>query len=149
LQKNRNNLNTMLFPKKVKYRKWQTMRKNPKKVTPATRGISVSFGSHGLKAMTPHRVTSNQIESARKAITKAVGKTGRVWIRIFPDMPFTKKPAEVKMGKGKGDIQGYVAKVLSGQIIFEVDGVTDAVAKESLRKGGTKLPVKVKIVARE
>jgi len=139
----------MLFPKKVKYRKWQTMRKNPKKVGPATRGIKVSFGSHGLKAMTPFRVTSNQIEAARKAITRSLGKTGRVWIRIFPDMPFTKKPAEVKMGKGKGDIEGYCAKVLAGQIIFEVDGALPPVAIESLRKGGTKMPLKTKIVARE
>lgn len=138
----------MLFPKKVKYRKWHTMRKNPKKVGPATRGVAVSFGSHGLKAMTPGRITSNQIESARKAITKSLGKTGRVWIRIFPDMPFTKKPAEVKMGKGKGDIEGYCARVLSGQVMFEVDGVLDSVATESLRKGGTKMPVKTKVVVR-
>ncbi len=139
----------MLFPKKVKYRKWQTMRKNPKKMGPATRGIAVSFGSHGLRAMAPNRITSNQIESARKAITKHVGKTGRVWIRVFPDRPFTKKPAEVKMGKGKGDIEGYCAKVSAGQIMFEVDGVTDIVAVESLRKGGTKMPMKTKIIARE
>lgn len=138
----------MLFPKKVKYRKWHTMRRNPKRVGPATRGVSVSFGSHGLKATTPGRITSNQIESARKAITKALGKTGRVWIRIFPDMPFTKKPAEVKMGKGKGDIEGYCAKVLAGQVMFEVDGATAVVAEESLRKGGTKMPVKTKVVAR-
>ena len=139
----------MLFPKKVKYRKWQTMRKNPKKMGPATRGIAVSFGSHGLRAMAPNRITSNQIESARKAITKHVGKTGRVWIRVFPDRPFTKKPAEVKMGKGKGDIEGYCAKVSAGQIMFEVDGVTDIVAVESLRKEGTKMPMKTKIIARE
>ena len=138
----------MLFPKKVKYRKWHTMRENPKKVGPATRGIKVSFGSFGLKAMTPGRITSKQIESARKAITHNLGKTGRVWIRIFPDMPFTKKPAEVKMGKGKGDIEGYLTRVLSGQVMFEVDGVTDTVAIESLRKGGTKMPVKTKVVAR-
>lgn len=138
----------MLFPKKVKYRKWHTMRRNPKRVGPATRGITVAFGSHGLKATTPGRVTSNQIESARKAITKAIGKTGRVWIRIFPDMPFTKKPAEVKMGKGKGDIEGYCAKVLSGQVMFEVGGAPAPVAIESLRKGGTKMPVKTKVVAR-
>lgn len=138
----------MLFPKKVKYRKWHTMRENPKKVGPATRGISVSFGSHGLKAMTPGRITSNQIESARKAITHNLGKTGRVWIRIFPDMPFTKKPAEVKMGKGKGDIEGYHVRVLAGQVMFEVDGATAIVAIESLRKGGTKMPVKTKIVTR-
>lgn len=139
----------MLFPKKVKYRKWHTMRENPKKVGPATRGIKVSFGSHGLKAMTPGRVTSNQIESARKAITRNLGKTGRVWIRIFPDMPFTKKPAEVKMGKGKGDIEGYHVRVLAGQVMFEVDGALPPVAIESLRKGGTKMPVKTKVVARE
>ena len=139
----------MLFPKKVKYRKWHTMRENPKKVGPATRGVNVSFGSHGLKAMAPGRITSNQIESARKAITPNLGKTGRVWIRIFPDMPFTKKPAEVKMGKGKGDIEGYCARILAGQVLFEVDGAVPAVAIESLRKGGTKMPVKTKVVARE
>src|SRR3989344_3345032 len=138
----------MLFPKKVKYRKWQGLRKNPLKISAATRGISVSFGSHGLKATTAHRVTSNQIEAARKAITRSVGKTGRVWIRIFPDKPFTKKPAEVKMGKGKGDIEGYHVQVLPGQIVFEVDGTTEPMAVEALRKGGTKLPVKVKIVER-
>ena len=138
----------MLFPKKVKYRKWQGLRKNPLKISAATRGISVSFGSHGLKATTAHRVTSNQIEAARKAITRSVGKTGRVWIRIFPDKPFTKKPAEVKMGKGKGDIEGYHVQVLPGQIVFEVDGAIAPVAVEALRKGGTKLPVKTKIVER-
>jgi len=139
----------MLFPKKVKYRKWQGLRKNPDKISPATRGVTISFGSHGLKATTAHRITSNQIESARKTITRAVGKTGRVWIRIFPDKPFTKKPAEVKMGKGKGDIEGYHVQVLPGQIMFEVDGTTEPMAVEALRKGGTKLPVKVKIVARQ
>ncbi len=138
----------MLFPKKVKYRKWQTLRRNPKRVGPATRGVNVSFGSYGLKAMTDGRITSNQIEASRKAITKAIGKTGKVWIRIFPDMPFTKKPAEVKMGKGKGDIEGYCARVLPGQIMFEVDGATENIAKEALRKGGTKMPVKTKVVAR-
>lgn len=138
----------MLFPKKVKHRKWQTLRKNPKRVGAATRGVTVAFGSHGLKAMGPVRITSNQIESARKAITRAIGKTGRVWIRIFPDMPFTKKPAEVKMGKGKGDLEGYCAPVLAGQVLFEVDGATTPVAVEALRKGGTKMPVKTKIVAR-
>ena len=138
----------MLFPKKVKYRKWHTLRKNPTKVGAATRGITVAFGSHGLKTMGPARITSNQIESARKAITRNLGKTGRVWIRIFPDMPFTKKPAEVKMGKGKGDIEGYCAPVRAGQIMFEVDGALPAVAIESLRKGCTKMPVKTKVVTR-
>ncbi len=139
----------MLFPKKVKYRKWHVMRKNPDKLSPATRGVEVSFGSHGLKATTAHRVTSNQIESARKTISRAIGKTGRMWIRIFPDKPFTKKPAEVKMGKGKGDIEGYHVQVLPGQVMFEVDGAASSVAVEALRKGGTKLPLKVKIVERQ
>ncbi len=138
----------MLFPKKVKYRKWHTLRENPKKLKVATRGTEVSFGSFGLKAMTPARIRSNQIESARKVISRALGKTGKMWIRIFPDMPFTAKPAEVKMGKGKGDIQGYQVQVRPGRILFEVDGVSSEVASEALRKGGTKLPVKTKIVSR-
>ncbi len=138
----------MLFPKKVKYRKWQTMRRNPKRVGAATRGVTVAFGSHGLKAMGPARIRSNQIEAARKVLSRSIGKTGRLWIRIFPDMPYTSKPAEVKLGKGKGDLQGYVAPVLAGRIIFEVDGVTEVMAKEALRKAGTKLPVKTKVVSR-
>ena len=138
----------MLFPKKVKYRKWHTMRKNPKKAGVATRGVDVSFGSYGLKAMEGARIRSNQIESARKVVSRTVGKTGRFWIRIFPDMPYTSKPAEVKLGKGKGDLAGYVAPVKAGRILFEVDGVPEAVAKEALRKAGTKLPLKTKIVAR-
>jgi large subunit ribosomal protein L16 len=138
----------MLFPKKVKHRKWHTMRKNPNKVGVASRGVEVSFGSHGLKALGQARIKSNQIESARKVLSRSIGKTGRLWIRIFPDMPYTSKPAEVKLGKGKGDIQGYVAPVLAGRIIFEVDGVTDSIAREALRKAGTKLPVKTKVVLR-
>jgi len=138
----------MLAPKKVKFRKWHTMRKNPLKVGPATRGVSVSFGSFGLKAMAPVRIRSNQIEAARKVLSKAIGKSGRLWIRIFPDMPYTQKPAEVKLGKGKGDLAGYVAAVRAGRILFEVDGVSEAIAREGLRKAGTKLPVKTKIVAR-
>lgn len=124
------------------------MRKNPLKVGAATRGITVAFGSYGLKAMEPARIKSNQIEAARKVVSRSVGKTGRLWIRIFPDMPYTSKPAEVKLGKGKGDLQGYVAPVRPGRILFEVDGVSEAVAKEALRKAGTKLPLKTKIVAR-
>ena len=138
----------MLFPKKVKYRKWHTMRKNPKKVGVASRGVKVSFGSFGLKAMTPARIKSNQIEAARKVLSRSVGKTGRLWIRIFPDMPYTSKPAEVKLGKGKGELAGYVAPVKAGTILLEVDGVTEDIAKEALRKAGTKLPLKTKIVAR-
>lgn len=124
------------------------MRKNPLKVGPATRGVTVAFGSFGLKAMAPARIKSNQLEASRKVISRAIGKTGRLWIRVFPDMPYTSKPAEVKLGKGKGDLQGYVAAVRAGRMLFEVDGVTEAVAKEALRKAGTKLPVKTKIVAR-
>ena len=137
----------MLFPKKVKYRKWHTFRKNSEKVGVATRGTTVAFGSYGLKAMEGARIMSNQIEAARKALSREVGKTGRVWIRIFPDMPLTKKPAEVKLGKGKGDLFGYCAPVKPGRMIFEVDGVTEEVARESLRKAGTKLPLKTKVVS--
>lgn len=138
----------MLFPKKVKYRKWQTMRRNPSRVSVATRGLTVAFGSYGLKALGSARIRSNQIESARKTLSRSVGKIGRFWIRIFPDMPYTTKPAEVKLGKGKGDLAGYAAPVLAGRIIFEVDGVNEAVAREALRKAGTKLPVKTKVVTR-
>ena len=138
----------MLVPKKVKHRKWQRDRRNMKKITPETRGISLSFGSYGLKSESYSRVTSNQIESARKAMTRNLGKTGRVWIRIFPDRPYTAKPPEVGMGKGKGDPQGYSFEVKPGRIIFEVDGATEAVAKESLRKAGTKLPIKTRIITR-
>jgi large subunit ribosomal protein L16 len=138
----------MLFPKKVKYRKWQTMRRNPNRVGAATRGTTVAFGSFGLKALAAARVKSNQIEAARKVLSRSIGKTGRLWIRIFPDMPYTKKPAEVKLGKGKGDLEGYVAPVLAGRVLFEVDGTTEPVAREALRKAGTKLPIKTKVVAR-
>ncbi len=137
----------MLLPKKVKYRKWHTMRKNANKVGVASRGTHVSFGSHGLKALGGARIMSNQLEAARKALSREVGKTGKVWIRVFPDMPLTKKPAEVKLGKGKGDLFGYCAPVKPGRVIFEVDGVTDAVAREALRKAGTKLPLKTKVIA--
>ena len=138
----------MLTPKKVKYRKWQTSRTDMTKVTPDTRGTTVSFGAFGLKATTGGRVRSNQLESARKAGHRALGKTGRMWIRVFPDRPFTAKPAEVGMGKGKGDPQGYCLDIRPGRILFEVDGVSDAIAKEALGKAGTKLPVKARVVAR-
>lgn len=138
----------MLTPKKVKYRKWQTSRTDMTKVTPDTRGITVAFGSFGLKAISGGRIRSNQLESARKAGHRAIGKTGRMWIRVFPDRPFTAKPAEVGMGKGKGDPQGYCLDVRPGRILFEVDGVSEAIAKEALRKAGTKLPVSTRVVAR-
>lgn len=139
----------MLAPKKTKHRKWQNHRKSPaKQMAPATRGITVAFGAFGLKATTNARVTSNQIEAARRALSRASGKGAKIWIRIFPDRPFTKKPAEVRMGSGKGDLQGYVSDVRPGRILFEVDGIAEAAAREALRKAGTKLPVKVRIVAR-
>lgn len=138
----------MLFPKKVKYRKWHTMREHPEKVGTATRGTTVAFGSFGLKAVTPGRIKSNQIEASRKVLSRSAGKVGKVWIRIFPDMPYTQKPAEVKMGKGKGDPQGYCAPVKPGRILFEIDGLPEKDAREALRKAGTKMPVKTKVVAR-
>lgn len=140
----------MLFPKKVKHRKWFTKRKHPVKEAAHadTRGVTIAFGSYGLKAMTYGRVTSNQIEAARKVAMHHAGKTGKVWIRIFPDHPFTQKPAEVKMGKGKGDPQGFIAQVKPGRIMFEIDGVESAVAAECMRKAGTKLPVRTKVVSR-
>ena len=138
----------MLLPKKVKFRKWQTGRANPKKITPETRGTKLSFGSFGLKAESQGRVKSNQIESARKVLSRTLTKAGKYWIRIFPDRPYTAKAAEVGMGKGKGDPQGYCFDVLPGRVIFEVDGVEEAVAKEALRKAGTKLPVKARVISR-
>lgn len=139
----------MLFPKKVKHRKWHTERENVRKYSrPETRGVTLAFGSHGLKATGMARVKSNQIEAARRAMVRHLGKNGRAWCRIFPDRPFTRKPAEVKMGKGKGDPQGYECVVRPGRVIFEVDGVSADVAKEALRKAGTKLPMTTRAVAR-
>jgi len=137
-----------LLPKKVKYRKWQLGRYNPKKARVATRGVELSFGSFGLKTVERGRIRSNQIEAARKTISRKMAKKGKLWIRIFPDRPFTTKAAEVPMGKGKGDLQGYEVEVLPGRLIFEVDGLTEEVSREALRKAGAKLPVKTKIVAR-
>ena len=137
----------MLFPKKVKHRKWQVMRKSfDKRNTPETRGITVAFGSYGLKATSPARVRSNQIEAARRVISRTLGKTGKIWIRIFPDRPVTKKAAEVPMGKGKGDPDYFMFEVQPGRILFEVDGVSEEVAREALRKAAAKLPLKAKFV---
>ena len=139
----------MLQPKKTKYRKWQTARKNPERLLkPETRGITVAFGAYGLKALTPARLTGNQIEAARRALARAAGKGAKVWIRVFPDRPYTAKAAEVGMGSGKGDPQGYCVEVNPGRVLFEVDGLSDAESREALRKAGTKLPVKTKIVTR-
>ncbi|MDD4803982.1 MAG: 50S ribosomal protein L16 [Candidatus Pacebacteria bacterium] len=138
----------MLVPKKVKFRKMQTFREHPDKIGVETRGTKVSFGSFGLKAISAGRIRSTQIEAARKTIAHSMSKTGKIWTRIFPDHPYTQKPAEVKMGKGKGDLQGYVAIVKPGRVLFEVDGVDEASAREMLRKGGTKLPILTKFVSR-
>jgi large subunit ribosomal protein L16 len=139
----------MLFPKKVKHRKWQSNRWNVKRKRTESRGTTLAYGSYGLKAETADRITSNQIEAARRVLSRNVGKTGRVWIRVFPDRPFTQKGAEVPMGKGKGDPAGYVAEILPGRIIFEIDGVTAAVAKEAIRKAGSKVSVRSRMVTRE
>ena len=138
----------MLFPKKVKHRKWQTSRKNPKKIRVETRGIRLAFGSYGLKTTTPARIRSNQIEAARRVISRSLGKTGKTWIRIFPDRPFTRKAAEVGMGKGKGDPVGYECIVRPGRIIFEIDGVSESMAREALRKAAAKIPIKGIVVTR-
>lgn len=138
----------MLFPKKVKHRKWQTGRKNPNKVKNASRGIRIVNGDFGLKATSGARINSNQIESARKVLTREVGKFGKYYIRLFPDRPVTQKAAEVGMGKGKGDPKGFCTEVHPGRIMFEVGNVSDARAREALRKAGTKLPVTFKIVSK-
>lgn len=138
----------MLLPKKVKHRKVQRKRDGLQARHQATRGVAVSFGSFGLKCMEPGRISSNQIEAARRTISRAMGKLGRIWIRIFPDRPYTQKAAEVGMGKGKGDVERYEAHVEPGRVLFEIDGVSEGVAREALRKAGAKLPIKTRFVAR-
>lgn len=140
----------MLFPKKVKHRKWQIGRKHPTKLmAPETRGITVAFGAYGLKAQSQSRIQSNQIEAARRVISRTLGKAGKIWIRIFPDQPVTKKPAEVGMGKGKGDPDHFIFDVRPGRVLFEIDGVPEDIAKEAFRKATAKLPIKTKFVRRE
>jgi large subunit ribosomal protein L16 len=138
----------MLFPKKVKHRKWQTDRKDINTKV-ATRGTKLQFGSFGLRALSGSRVMSNQIEAARKVVSRTLGKTGKYWIRIFPDRPLTQKAAQVGMGKGKGDPQGFCFEVEPGRIVFEVDGVSEAVAREALRKASAKLPVITRTISRD
>lgn len=139
----------MLFPKKVAHRKWQVGRKSlAKRSRPETRGITVAFGDFGLKATTPSRVRSNQIEAARRVISRTIGKTGQIWIRIFPDQPITQKAAEVPMGKGKGDPDHFVFEVAPGRVLFEVKGVPEELARKALRKAVAKLPLKAKVVSR-
>ena len=134
----------MLQPKKTKYRKQFKGR-----IHGVTKGgASLNFGSFGLKALEPERITARQIESARRAITRAMRRAGRVWIRIFPDVPVSDKPAEVRMGKGKGAIEYWAARVAPGRIMFEIDGVAPDVAQEALRLGAAKLPIKTRVVTR-
>lgn len=134
----------MLQPKRTKYRKQQKGRNNGL----AHRGSVISFGSFGLKSMESARITSRQIESARIAMTRYMKREGKVWIRIFPDKPITSKPLEVRMGKGKGALDHYVAPIQPGRIMFEIDGVPADVAKEALRLAAQKLPVITKMVTR-
>ena len=135
----------MLLPKKTKYRKQQKGTNNGE----ASRGISIAFGQFGLKAESNERITSRQIESARRAMTRYVKRGGKIWIRIFPDTPITKKPAEVRMGSGKGSVDHYACKVRAGRIMFEMDGVTEEVAREAMRLASHKLPLQTRFVVRE
>ncbi|HEY8423009.1 MAG TPA: 50S ribosomal protein L16 [Thermoclostridium sp.] len=135
----------MLMPKRVKYRRVQRGRMKGK----ATRGNVVAYGEYGLQATEPGWITSNQIEAARVAITRFVRRGGKVWIKIFPDKPITKKPAETRMGSGKGSPEYWVAVVKPGRIMFEIAGIPEDQAKEALRLAAHKLPIKCKIVARE
>jgi len=136
----------MLLPKKVKHRKWQKGRSKSRKVE--TRGISLSYGSFGLQATESAWINSRQIEAARKAITFFTKKGGKMWIRIFPDKPITKKPPEVTLGGGKGAVDHYVFPVRPGRVLFEVDGIKEDAAKEALRRAGHKLPIKTKVISK-
>mgnify|MGYP001271527421 CR=1 FL=1 len=135
----------MLLPKRVKYRKQMRGRMKGK----ATRGNTVVYGDWGLQALEPAWITSNQIEAARIAMTRYIKRGGKVWIKIFPDKPVTAKPAETRMGSGKGSPEYWVAVVKPGRVLFEIAGVADDVAREALRLAGYKLPIKTKIVKRE
>jgi large subunit ribosomal protein L16 len=134
----------MMQPKRTKYRKQHKGRNEGL----TKRGAELNFGSFGMKATTNARVTARQIEAARRAITRHLKRAGRVWIRIFPDVPVSKKPAEVRMGKGKGSVEYWVAPVKAGRIMFEIDGVSAALAEEAIRLGGAKLPLRTRFVGR-
>jgi large subunit ribosomal protein L16 len=134
----------MLMPKKVKYRKQQKGRVKGK----AARGNTVDFGEYGLKAVEPGRISNRQIEAARIAITRHAKRGGKVWIRIFPDKPYTRKPAETRMGKGKGAPEGWIVVIRPGRILYEVDGMTEEVAREALRLAAQKLSLKTQVVRR-
>ena len=135
----------MLQPKRTKFRKQFKGRIKGL----AKGGSDLNFGSYGLKALQPERVTARQIEAARRAMTRHMKRQGRVWIRIFPDVPVSKKPTEVRMGKGKGSVEYWAAKVKPGRVMFEIDGVGDDIAREALRLAAMKLPVKTRVVVRE
>ena len=135
----------MLSPKRTKFRKAFKGRIHGN----AKGGTSLTFGSYGMKALQPERITARQIEAARRAITRHIKRQGRVWIRIFPDVPVTKKPTEVRMGKGKGSVEFWAAKVKPGRIMFEIDGVSEALAREALELGNSKLPIRTKFVTRQ
>ena len=134
----------MLQPKRTKYRKAHKGRIHGA----AKAGFSLNFGTYGLKALEPERITARQIEAARRAITRAMKRTGRVWIRVFPDVPVSAKPAEVRMGSGKGSPEFWVCRIAPGKIMFEVDGVSVELAREALTLGAAKLPIRTKFVAR-
>ena len=134
----------MLQPKRTKFRKQFKGRIHGL----AKGGTNLDFGGFGLKAMEPNRVTAREIEAARRAITREMKRAGRVWIRIFPDVPVTSKPTEVRMGKGKGAVDFWAARVKPGRIMFEIDGVNDQVAREALLLGAAKLPIKTRVVTR-
>ncbi|SPH16501.1 50S ribosomal protein L16 [Defluviimonas aquaemixtae] len=135
----------MLQPKRTKFRKQHKGRIHGE----AKGGHELNFGGFGLKATQPERITARQIEAARRAITRHMKRQGRVWIRVFPDLPVSSKPTEVRMGKGKGSVDFWAARVHPGRIMFEIDGVSDTVAREALRLGAMKLPVKTRVVVRE
>lgn len=135
----------MLQPKRTKYRK--SFRGRMRGLS--TSGNSLVNGEFGLQAVEPAWVHSKQIEAARKAVVRETKRKGKLWLKIFPHKPYTKKPGEVRMGKGKGDVEGYVAVIKPGRIMFEIAGVTETVAREALRKAGQKLPIKTQIISRE
>jgi large subunit ribosomal protein L16 len=134
----------MLQPKRTKFRKAHKGRIHGN----AKGGTDLAFGQFGLKAQEPERVTARQIEAARRAITREMKRAGRVWIRVFPDLPVSKKPVEVRMGKGKGSVEFWAARVKPGRILFEIDGVPEDVAKEALRLGAQKLPIITRVITR-
>jgi large subunit ribosomal protein L16 len=135
----------MLQPKRTKFRK----QFKGKISGEAKGGFLLNFGTYGLKATEPERVTARQIEAARRAITRHMKRQGRVWIRIFPDVPVSSKPTEVRMGKGKGSVDYWAARVKPGRVMFEIDGVSEVIAREALRLGAMKLPVLTRVVVRE